>query len=177
MATGGGRVVPAKGEVKSPKKGTKVGKKGQKRWPHHLAIVASDGSGRAEADDSGEGFVVTAECDFKLWARPLKDHFKKLLEVACPHHPYPIKHKLNDFTMIKRFTTSGAPPAVIGWGWTREEGVWHPFLWKWKSWRSSADPSLDLGNATWLIKELEIFSWNIIYIKSYSPLVKELQFF
>jgi hypothetical protein len=37
------------------------------------------------------------------------DHFEKLLEAACPHHPYPVKHKLEDCTMMKKFKTSGDP--------------------------------------------------------------------
>jgi hypothetical protein len=35
---------------------------------------------------------------------------EKLLETACPHHPYPVKHKLKDYTMMKKFMASGAPP-------------------------------------------------------------------
>jgi hypothetical protein len=38
----------------------------------------------------------------------LKDHFKKLLEVTCLNHTYPIKHKLKERTMMKNFVTSGA---------------------------------------------------------------------
>jgi hypothetical protein len=34
-----------------------------------------------------------------------------ILEAVCPHHPYPVKHKLMDCTMMKRFMTSGAPPS------------------------------------------------------------------
>jgi hypothetical protein len=49
-----------------------------------------------EADSSGEGFIAVAE--------PPKDHFEKL-EATCPHHPYPIKHKLKDCTMMKKFMT------------------------------------------------------------------------
>jgi hypothetical protein len=39
---------------------------------------------------------------------PPKDHFKKLLEVTCPHHSYSIKHNLKDYTMMKNFMTLGA---------------------------------------------------------------------
>jgi hypothetical protein len=35
---------------------------------------------------------------------------KKILEAAYPHHPYPVKHKLRDYTMMKRFISFGAPP-------------------------------------------------------------------
>jgi hypothetical protein len=43
--------------------------------------------------------------------RPPKGHFEKILEAAYPHHLYPIKHKLRDCTMMRRFMSSpGAPP-------------------------------------------------------------------
>jgi hypothetical protein len=32
----------------------------------------------------------------------------KLLKVTYPHHAYPVKHKLKDCTMMKKFMTSGA---------------------------------------------------------------------
>jgi hypothetical protein len=38
--------------------------------------------------------------------RPPTDHFKRLLEEACPNHSYPIKHKLKECSMIRRFMTS-----------------------------------------------------------------------
>jgi hypothetical protein len=38
----------------------------------------------------------------------LKEHFEKLLKVTCPNHSYPIKHKLKNYTMMKKFMTSGA---------------------------------------------------------------------
>jgi hypothetical protein len=41
-----------------------------------------------------------------MW--PQKDVFKKLLEVSCPHYSYPVKNKLKDCTMMKKFMTSGA---------------------------------------------------------------------
>jgi hypothetical protein len=69
--------------------------------------VVGNGDGNEEAGDSGEEFVVAAECCFKWQTRPPKDHFEKLLEVTCPHHPYPVKHKLEDYTMMKKFMTSG----------------------------------------------------------------------
>jgi hypothetical protein len=47
---------------------------------------------------------------------PLKNHFEKLLETTCLHHPYPVKHTLKDCTMMKKFMMSAAPPEVIGQG-------------------------------------------------------------
>jgi hypothetical protein len=36
------------------------------------------------------------------------DHFKRLLEEACPNHAYPIRHKLKDCGMMRSFMTWGA---------------------------------------------------------------------
>jgi hypothetical protein len=36
----------------------------------------------------------------------LTDHIKKLLEVTCPNHAYPKRHKLNGCTMMKNYMTS-----------------------------------------------------------------------
>jgi hypothetical protein len=34
--------------------------------------------------------------------------FLRLPNVTCLHHSYPVKHKLKDCTMMKKFMTSGA---------------------------------------------------------------------
>jgi hypothetical protein len=47
-----------------------------------------------EADDTGKGFIVAIERDFKRWTRPPKDHFEKLLEVTYLHLSYLVKDKL-----------------------------------------------------------------------------------
>jgi hypothetical protein len=36
------------------------------------------------------------------------DHFKRLLEEACPNHAYPIRHKLKDYGMMRSLMTSGS---------------------------------------------------------------------
>jgi hypothetical protein len=51
---------------------------------------------------------VTAKSNFKRQTQLPKDHFKKLLEATCLHHSYPVKHKLKDCTLMKKFMTSGA---------------------------------------------------------------------
>jgi hypothetical protein len=53
--------------------------------------------------------VAAAECDFKQRTRPPRDHFEKILEAAYPHHPYPIKHRLRDCTVMNKLMASGAP--------------------------------------------------------------------
>jgi hypothetical protein len=68
--------------------------------------VTNNGSTREKVEGSDEEFVASVERDFKRRTLPPKDHFKKVLEAACPHHPYPIKHKLRDYTMMKRFISS-----------------------------------------------------------------------
>jgi hypothetical protein len=93
--------------VKGAKKGTKDGKKGQKRWHRRVAMVASNGNDDEGVDNSGEEFIAAAERDFKWQTWPSKDHFKKLLEATYLHHPYPVKHMLKDCTMIKKFMMTG----------------------------------------------------------------------
>jgi hypothetical protein len=107
VATDRGRAAPTKATIIGARKGTRGSKKGQKHRPHCVAIVASndnDNDGE-EADNSGEEFVAAAERNFKQQTGLPKDHFEKLLEVTCPPDPYPIKHKLKDCTMIKKFKT------------------------------------------------------------------------
>jgi hypothetical protein len=62
-----------------------------------------------KVEGSDEEFVVSTERDFRRRTRPPKDHFEKVLQAACPHHPYPVKHKLSDCTMMKRFMSSNTP--------------------------------------------------------------------
>jgi hypothetical protein len=107
MTTNDDRAAPTKTTIKGVRKGPKGGKKGPKRQPHHVAIVVGNGGGDEEVSDSSEECVAAAERDFKCQTRPPKDHFEKLLRVTCPHYSYPIKHKLNDCTMLKNFMTSG----------------------------------------------------------------------
>jgi hypothetical protein len=67
-------------------------------------------------ENSNKVFVVVAKHDFKRCTRPPKDHFEKILKAACPHHLYPVKHKLRDCTMMKRFMSSvGTPPGGMSW--------------------------------------------------------------
>jgi hypothetical protein len=72
-------------------------------------MMASNGHDDDEADDSCKGFAAASEHDFKRQTRLPMDHFEKLLAASYPHHPYPVKHKLKDCTMMKIFMTSGTP--------------------------------------------------------------------
>jgi hypothetical protein len=104
-ATNSGRAAPSVATTKGARKG---GNKGLKWCPCHIAVAASNNGGNEEAGNSDEECVAAAECDFKHQTWPPKDHFKKLLKATCPHHSYPIKHKLKDCTMIKNFMMSMA---------------------------------------------------------------------
>jgi hypothetical protein len=63
-----------------------------------------------EVDESDEEYVVATEHEFMHQAWYPKDHFKKVLKVACPNHTYLVKYKLKDCTMLKNFMTSGPSP-------------------------------------------------------------------
>jgi hypothetical protein len=57
------------------------------------------------------GVQSSSQRDFKWCTRPPKDYLEKILEAGCPHHPYPVKQKLSDCTMMRRFMSSvGTPP-------------------------------------------------------------------
>jgi hypothetical protein len=107
-ATGGGQATLTKATLKSARKSAKFGKKGQKHQPRRIAIMARNGNDGEKTDNSCEGFVVATERNFKWETQLPTDHFKKLLEAICPHHPYPVKHKLQDCTMVKIFMMLGA---------------------------------------------------------------------
>jgi hypothetical protein len=78
-----------------------------KQQPRHVAVAAGSCSSDKEAGDSDEECMVAAERNIKRQTRPPKDHFKKLLEATCLHHSYPVKHKLKDHAMMKKFMTAG----------------------------------------------------------------------
>jgi hypothetical protein len=59
-----------------------------------------------EIENSDEEFMAAAEREFKRCTRPPKDHFEKILEATYPHHPYPVKHKHRNCTMMRRFMSS-----------------------------------------------------------------------
>jgi hypothetical protein len=105
-------------------------------------MVNNDNVGE-EIENSDKELMVAAEHDFRRCTRPPKDHFKKILEAAYPHHSYPVKHKLMDCTMMKRFMSSvGTPQAAMSWQETQEAGA--RCSWRWKSQPSLAnyDPEL-----------------------------------
>jgi hypothetical protein len=62
--------------------------------------------------------ISTTMCNSKRSVRTLTYHFKKLLEVACANHAYPVRHKLKDCGMMRSFMTSGS----LSWGTKPDEG-------------------------------------------------------
>jgi hypothetical protein len=54
-----------------------------------------------DTSDSDKELMVAVERDFKCPAQSRTDHFKKLLEVTCPIHTFPVKHKLKECSMMK----------------------------------------------------------------------------
>jgi hypothetical protein len=71
-----------------------------------------------ETAGSGMRHTLTAGCNDKRQARLPMDHFKRLLDEACPNHAYPVRHKLKDCGMMRSFMTSGS----ITWGAELDEG-------------------------------------------------------
>jgi hypothetical protein len=81
----------------------------KKRVLHQQVTVATRyDNDDMEVDGSDEKYVTTTKHKFKHQARQPKDHFEKLLEVACPNHTYLVQHKLMECAMMKKFMTSGA---------------------------------------------------------------------
>jgi hypothetical protein len=71
-----------------------------------------------EAGDSDVRCISTIARNDKHPVRPPTDHFKRLLEEACPNHAYLIRHKLKDCGMMRSFMTSGS----LIWGAKLDEG-------------------------------------------------------
>jgi hypothetical protein len=71
-----------------------------------MTMTDHDGGDDGEVGHSGARCVSTAAHGNKREARPPTDHFKRILEEACPNHAYPIRHKLKDYSMMRSFITS-----------------------------------------------------------------------
>jgi hypothetical protein len=55
-------------------------------------VVVGNGDSNEEAGDSDEEF---------------RSGYQMPFQATCLHHPYPVKHKRKDCTMMKKFMTSG----------------------------------------------------------------------
>jgi hypothetical protein len=95
--------------VHHTKEGVKGGKKRHKRRPQETTTTTNhndDNDGKV-GGSSMRHISTTAHGD-KHQARPPMDHFKSLLEEACPNHTYLVRHKLKDYGMRRSFMTSGS---------------------------------------------------------------------
>jgi hypothetical protein len=102
------------------REGVKGGKKRCKqRLQGAMATTDHDDGNDGEAGGSGVRHVLSAGHSDKHQARPPTDHFKRLLEEACPNHAYSIQHKLKDYDMMRSFMTSGS----LTWGAELDEGL------------------------------------------------------
>jgi hypothetical protein len=76
-------------------------------------------SNDGEAGDSGVRRISNAARSDMRQAMPPTNHFRRLLEEACPNHAYPIRHKLKDHDMMRSFMTLGS----LTWGVELNEGL------------------------------------------------------
>jgi hypothetical protein len=67
-----------------------------------------DNSNYGKAGGSSGRCITMAAHGNKHLVRSPTYHFRRLLEVACPDHVYPIRHKLEDYDMMKSFMISGS---------------------------------------------------------------------
>jgi hypothetical protein len=87
-----------------------------------------DGGNNGDVGSSGVVCVMTAAGNGKHQARLPTDHIERLLEEACPNHPYPIKHKLRDCITLKNFMVSGSLTRGMGLNKVLGESDATPFL-------------------------------------------------
>jgi hypothetical protein len=114
--------------------GIKGGKKRRKQRPQWVAAAANyNDDDDKKTDDSDMDYVMTIGRSVKCQAWPPKDHFERLLKEAFANHAYLIKHKLNDYDMIKNLMTLGPSPGTRNPRKTREEETRYPFLRKRRS--------------------------------------------
>jgi hypothetical protein len=99
--------VPSDVAIHSTKEGIKGGKKKCKHHPQGTMTEHDDDNNR-EAGGSGMRRVSTTTHNDKRQARPPMDHFKGLLEEACPNHAFHIRYKLKDYNMMRSFMISGS---------------------------------------------------------------------
>jgi hypothetical protein len=70
--------------------------------------MSSRGLGLKPGALQGKGHIVVTECNFMCLAPQPTNHFEKLLEETCPNHTYPVRHQLNECSMMKNYMTTWA---------------------------------------------------------------------
>jgi hypothetical protein len=110
VVPGDSRGAPPKATGNDTKRSAKGSKRGPKWYPQWVTDTTSydEGDNDKEADDSNKEHGTAIERDFKRKARQPVDHFEKFLEVTCPNHAYPIRHKFKECSMMKNYMTTGA---------------------------------------------------------------------
>jgi hypothetical protein len=99
--------------------GIKGSKKRHKQCLQGTTTTTSHDDGHDwEVRGSGMRHISTVVHSDKRPTRPPMDHFKRLLEDACPNHIYPVRHRLKDYGMMRSFMTSWS----LTWGAKLDEG-------------------------------------------------------
>jgi hypothetical protein len=83
-----------------------------------MTMTSCDDGHNWEVGGSDAMHILTAAHYDKRPVRPPTDHFKRLLEEACPNHAYFIGHRLKDCGMMRSFITPGSHT----WGVELDEG-------------------------------------------------------
>jgi hypothetical protein len=91
LSLGSKEVTPSKGKEASPD-----------------VVIHSAEGGKKRCKQCPQGCIAPATDRDKRQARPPTNHFKRLLNEACPNHAYPVRHKLKDCDMMKSFMISGS---------------------------------------------------------------------
>jgi hypothetical protein len=90
--------------------GTLEGIKGSRKSHKHClhgTTTTTDGNNSEAGGFDVQGTQTTTHND-KCQLRLPTDQFKRLLEEACPNHAYPVRHKLNGYSMMRSFMTLGS---------------------------------------------------------------------
>jgi hypothetical protein len=102
--------VPSCVTVQSTRDGTEGGKRRHKQRPRGATTTVDyDNGNNRKAGDSSMGHIMTTIHSIKHQVRLPTEHFKRLLEVACPNNVHPIRHKLKDYNMMKSLMISRSP--------------------------------------------------------------------
>jgi hypothetical protein len=116
MTPSSDRETPSDITAHGTQEGAKGGRKRRKQCLQGTTTTTNDNDSMAGGSDMR--CLSTTTGSDKHQARPPTDHFKWLLEEACPNHIYPIRHKLKDCGMMRIFMTSGS----LTWGEELDEG-------------------------------------------------------
>jgi hypothetical protein len=87
--------------------GVKGGGKRCRQCLQETTTIRDDGHDW-EVGSSGVRHTSVDVHSVKCPMRPPTDHFKRLLEEACPNHTYLVRHKLKDYEMMRSFMTLGS---------------------------------------------------------------------